>query len=494
MNHGAVFLDCRIGEGESVLAWNAEQIIRQSHESAYADYAAFEAIGLHAIPHARVLDVGCFNGYNSYQKFASYANIDQVTGIDPLEDGIREARSRVEDGRFSFLCTTFEDMPEGELFDVIYFSHVLQHLACPEEAVAKAFRLLEPGGFIIVKTVDDSAKESYPDPARVLERLMSLYEHYVLPLAPWTADTDRHLGGKCFTVLSNAGFTGVGITHFVEDTAGKTAAERQALFDRCMHFRTNFPPGAEEFATEEIVRLGIRLNDMFMDESYYFSTTVYVAIGRKPIDDATEPPYRCEAYGVSGKRACIPESERLVDGERRLSVRSLLESDLSQVMSIELDSFPSPWTPLAYVTEMRHNGNAHYLALVDEGGRVVAYAGYWVVGEEAHLVRIAVNRERRKAGLGRLMLEEAIGSASSNGCTHMVLEVRASNAGARALYRASGFAEVKAVEGHYTDPDEAAIVLFREFDEGLFRGRSEDAGREAALAESDARENREAEL
>ena len=140
------------------MAWNEQWITKVAVSAAGEDYAAFEAIGLQAIGDARVLDVGCFDGFNTHFKFSPYRNIARVVGIDPAAERIECARERYGGERFSFAACSFEDYEPDEPFDVVYFSHVLQHLGDPAEAVAKAHRLLKPGGFIVVKTVDDGAK------------------------------------------------------------------------------------------------------------------------------------------------------------------------------------------------------------------------------------------------------------------------------------------------------------------------------------------------
>ena len=139
------------------MAWGKGQIAKQALRTAPEDYAAFEAVSLAGRDGVRVLDVGCFDGFNTYLKFAPYAGVARVVGVDPLPEAVAEAAARAAgDARFSFACSSFEDYePEaGERFDLVYFSHVLQHLPDAQAALAKACRLLAPGGFVVVKTTD----------------------------------------------------------------------------------------------------------------------------------------------------------------------------------------------------------------------------------------------------------------------------------------------------------------------------------------------------
>jgi ribosomal-protein-alanine N-acetyltransferase len=58
------------------------------------------------------------------------------------------------------------------------------------------------------------------------------------------------------------------------------------------------------------------------------------------------------------------------------------------------------------------------------------------------------------------MLRISLAEAKAAGAAVAVLEVRASNAAARALYeRKLGFGFLAVREGYYTQPDEDAVVL-----------------------------------
>ena len=92
------------------MAWGKGQIAKQALRTAPEDYAAFEAVSLAGRDGVRVLDVGCFDGFNTYLKFAPYAGVARVVGVDPLPEAVAEAAARAAgDARFSFVCSLFED-------------------------------------------------------------------------------------------------------------------------------------------------------------------------------------------------------------------------------------------------------------------------------------------------------------------------------------------------------------------------------------------------
>ena len=91
------------------MSWNVEQITLVALDSARADHAVFEAIGLAEMSAAHVLDVGCLDGFNTHLKFAPYDNIERIVGIDPNIDGITHARNVIDDTRFSWKTCTLKD-------------------------------------------------------------------------------------------------------------------------------------------------------------------------------------------------------------------------------------------------------------------------------------------------------------------------------------------------------------------------------------------------
>jgi [ribosomal protein S18]-alanine N-acetyltransferase len=69
-----------------------------------------------------------------------------------------------------------------------------------------------------------------------------------------------------------------------------------------------------------------------------------------------------------------------------------------------------------------------------EGGALVGYALAWHVVDEVHLLNVAVVAGRRRQGIGRALVEDLLAYARAQGAARILLEARASNAPALALY------------------------------------------------------------
>ncbi|MHB1127462.1 MAG: ribosomal protein S18-alanine N-acetyltransferase [Bacillota bacterium] len=133
---------------------------------------------------------------------------------------------------------------------------------------------------------------------------------------------------------------------------------------------------------------------------------------------------------------------------------------LDDIMAIEKVSFPTPWSRNAFLGELQENDFArYYVCLVDQ--RVIAYAGMWIIMDEAHITNIAVAPQFRGNHLGRVMLLTLMREAISFGSDKITLEVRPSNAVARELYRSMGFVPAGIRKGYYSDTREDAIIMWR---------------------------------
>jgi ribosomal-protein-alanine acetyltransferase len=132
-------------------------------------------------------------------------------------------------------------------------------------------------------------------------------------------------------------------------------------------------------------------------------------------------------------------------------------ADVSAIVAIEREAFTDAWDTRAFQSLLR--APAVRLFVLEEGGELLGYALISVVADEAELANLAVRRDRRGEGFGRRLLDHALAEARAAGVEAMFLEVRASNAAARALYASAGFVAVGRRARYYRDPDEDAVVM-----------------------------------
>ena len=142
------------------------------------------------------------------------------------------------------------------------------------------------------------------------------------------------------------------------------------------------------------------------------------------------------------------------------TIEPMTERDVDEVLEIDRQSFPTAWHRSSYLSDLR-NTKSHYFVARSQG-RVLAYAGTWLVEGEAHITTLAVRPAHRRQHLGRRLLVRLIRFAAAHGATRMTLEVREHNQAARRLYEQFGFRPVGVLKGYYIDTGEDALVMWLE--------------------------------
>ena len=134
---------------------------------------------------------------------------------------------------------------------------------------------------------------------------------------------------------------------------------------------------------------------------------------------------------------------------------------LRSVLRIEALVYPRPWSLSLFLSELALRTSRHYIvARVDT--TVVGYAGLMFSGDDAHVTTIAVDPAWHRAKIGTRLLLALAHTAVDRGARNMTLEVRVSNAAARALYERFGFAPAGIRKNYYVETNEDALVMWAE--------------------------------
>jgi len=154
----------------------------------------------------------------------------------------------------------------------------------------------------------------------------------------------------------------------------------------------------------------------------------------------------------------LKSSEKLVQTSNR-QVRRMTLEDVDAVHEIEVRCFSTPWSKESFVQELSTNKLARYMVL-ELDGKIVAYGGFWIVVDEAHITNIAVDPSMRRLGLGKTLVQGMIDEIRKTDLYNVTLEVRASNTPAYKLYAGFGFVEVGRRPGYYQSPKEDAVIMW----------------------------------
>ncbi len=145
-----------------------------------------------------------------------------------------------------------------------------------------------------------------------------------------------------------------------------------------------------------------------------------------------------------------------------LEIGACEEVGMSEIMAIERDSYPAPWSENMFRSELNSSLSRILVGWTTHGqGRHVAgYAVYWQVADEVHLHNIAVRCDLRRKHVASRMLDVAIRHAQLEGARWMTLEVRRSNLPAKKFYEKFGFSIRGVRPGYYTDTREDALIMW----------------------------------
>lgn len=145
-------------------------------------------------------------------------------------------------------------------------------------------------------------------------------------------------------------------------------------------------------------------------------------------------------------------------------IEPMRAQDVPEVYRIETESIQNPWSEKALAEELDNSLAVFFVARGPEGIR--GYYGLHRVLDEADLVSIAVDARSRRQGLGTLLMTHMLDWCRENGMVRLMLEVRLSNASARALYTRFGFVEDGIRRGYYQNPKEDAMLMSWTTEEG----------------------------
>lgn len=138
-----------------------------------------------------------------------------------------------------------------------------------------------------------------------------------------------------------------------------------------------------------------------------------------------------------------------------MTLQPITHAWLDQARALESRCFDDSWSESLWQLYLPHG--CSYL-LCNDDSQLLAFALCQRVLDEVELLRIAVAPEYRQQGLGRLLFQQMLDKLSEQGVARILLEVRASNAAAIALYQCCELQRDAIRKGYY----ETAVAGVRE--------------------------------
>jgi [ribosomal protein S18]-alanine N-acetyltransferase len=142
-------------------------------------------------------------------------------------------------------------------------------------------------------------------------------------------------------------------------------------------------------------------------------------------------------------------------------VRPMRVEDLDAVYAAQGPADDWPWSKAQIIAEFSNPRARQWVLERSHSGTVaiVAFALFWLVHDEVHVLNIAVHPFFRRQGNGSLLLRHLIADARQRCSDCVLLEVRASNLAAQRLYATLGFVPTGLRKAYYQSNGEDAVLM-----------------------------------
>jgi ribosomal-protein-alanine N-acetyltransferase len=133
---------------------------------------------------------------------------------------------------------------------------------------------------------------------------------------------------------------------------------------------------------------------------------------------------------------------------------------IADVAELEGELFPHDrWSVEQFWSELALPTRSYVVAM--DAGTVVGYAGLFALPPQSDVQTIAVRADQQGRGVGNALLVALLDEAERRGAHETLLEVRADNGAAIALYSRHGFERISARRSYYPDGGDADIMRRR---------------------------------
>ncbi len=145
-----------------------------------------------------------------------------------------------------------------------------------------------------------------------------------------------------------------------------------------------------------------------------------------------------------------------------MEIVKMTSAHVAPIAELEKLCFSDPWSENSISGELTSR-LSHWLVAL-EGEQVVGYIGSQSVLGQSDMMNVAVHPDHRRKGIAEALILALCQDLQTQGNQCILLEVRASNAPAIALYEKLGFAQVGRRPNYYRHPKEDALIMRKEWE------------------------------
>ena len=145
-----------------------------------------------------------------------------------------------------------------------------------------------------------------------------------------------------------------------------------------------------------------------------------------------------------------------------MTITEMKAAHVPQVAELERICFADPWSEKSVASELDNKWALWFVALEED--KVAGYIGSQTSIDETDVMNVAVHPDFRRRGIAETLVNALVTELKNRGSHALMLEVRASNAPAIALYEKLGFVQVGCRKNYYRNPKEDALILRKEWE------------------------------
>jgi len=221
-------------------------------------------------PGEHVLDVGPGPGHYAFEMSPAVGDAGRVAGVDNSEQALATARRRCSGlANVGFFLGEAVALPfDAATFDAVLSTQVFEYLPDVGAALAEVFRVLKPGGRVLIHDTEWDAWAWYSSDRARMNRIIEVWDYHL---------ADPHLPQTLGAKLTAAGFKDVGVEPLVHVETTYDPASMSAVL-------TKFVAGyvtSQGIPESEVTAWADDLRALGTSGDYFFSTNEYIFTGTK---------------------------------------------------------------------------------------------------------------------------------------------------------------------------------------------------------------------
>jgi ribosomal-protein-alanine N-acetyltransferase len=142
-----------------------------------------------------------------------------------------------------------------------------------------------------------------------------------------------------------------------------------------------------------------------------------------------------------------------------MKIIPVTSNHLDAICAIEDECYSDPWSKNIFMQELN---DKHVIAYAAWDAALVGYTFMRHIINEGHIQNIAVAAKFRGRGIASLLMGALLAEAAAREMIGITLEVRQGNRAAMALYHKYGFIVEGYRRDYYRDPNEDAVIMWRD--------------------------------